>query len=61
MLFRRMMSRDSSVGIATRYMLNGLGLIPGIATFSRPTLGPAQPSIQWVPGAVYPGGKATGF
>ena len=46
--------RDSSVGIATRYGLDG----PGIESQwgrdflqpSRPDLGLTQPSIQWVPG-----------
>ena len=45
---------DSSVGIATRYGLDG----PGIESRrgrdfphpSRPPLWPTQPSIQWVPG-----------
>jgi hypothetical protein len=46
--------RDSSVGIATGYELDG----PGIESWwgrdfshtSRPTLRPIQPSVQWVPG-----------
>jgi hypothetical protein len=48
------MGWDSSVGIATRYGLDG----PGIESLwgrefphpSRPALGPTQPTIQWVPG-----------
>ena len=47
------LGRDSSVGIATRYGLDG----PGIESRWRrdfphpsiPTLGPTQPPIQWVP------------
>ena len=46
--------RDTSVGIATRYGLDG----PGIESpwgrdfphLSRPTLGPTQLPVQWVPG-----------
>ena len=46
--------RDSSVGIATGYGLDG----PGIEShwgrdfphLSRPALGRTQPPVQWVPG-----------
>ena len=57
------LGRDSSVGIATRYGLDG----PGIESQwwrdfphkSIPALGPTQPPVQWVPD-VFPGGKAAG-
>ena len=53
-IFRQVVGRDGSVGIATRYGLDG----PGIESRwgwdfphpSRPSLGPTQPPAQWVPG-----------
>jgi hypothetical protein len=46
--------RDSSVGIATGYGLDGPGIEfrwgRGFPHLSRPTLAPTQPPVQWVPG-----------
>jgi hypothetical protein len=58
-----MVGRDSSVGIATRYELDGPGIEfrwgRDFQHRSRPALGPTQPPVQWVPGP-FPGGKAAG-
>ena len=47
-------SQDSSVGIATRYGLDGSGIESRCGRdfphLSRPALGPIQPYKQWVPG-----------
>jgi hypothetical protein len=50
-------SRDSSVGIATGYELNGLDSIPGkgkilfsLSTEFTPALDLIQPPIQWLSG-----------
>jgi hypothetical protein len=62
-------SRDSSVGIATDYGLHdwgsrvrfpvGLGIFL-VSNMSRTDLGPTQPPIQWVPGALSLGVKRPG-
>ena len=53
------MGRDSSVGIASGYGLDGPRIeFPWGRDFprlSRPVLGPTQPPVQWVPG--FPGCK----
>jgi hypothetical protein len=55
--------RDSVVGIATRYGLDGPGIESrwgrDFSQSSRPALGPTQPPIQWVPG-LFPGVKRPG-
>ena len=55
------MGRDSAVGIATSYGLDGSGIEywwgRDIPHPSRPALGPTPPPIQWVPG-FFPGDKA---
>ena len=57
------MGRDSSVGIATRYGLDGPGnesrWVWDFPHLSSPLLVPIQPPIIWVPGLL-PGGKAAG-
>jgi len=48
------MGQDSSVGIATRYGLDGAGTESrwerDFPHPSRPALGLTQPPIQWIPG-----------
>jgi hypothetical protein len=48
------MGRDSSVGIATVYGLDGPGIESrwerDFSHTSRPALRPIQPPVQWVPG-----------
>ena len=55
--------RDSSVGIATRYGLEGPGIESrwrqNIPRLSRPALGSIQPPTQWLPG-LFPRGTAAG-
>jgi hypothetical protein len=51
-LYIRAMHRESSIGIATGYGLDGPRLIP---TASILALISTQPPIQWIPGALFPG------
>jgi hypothetical protein len=55
--------RDSSVGIANRYGLDGSGIESrwgrDFQHPSRTTLGPTQPPIQWVP-VFFPGVRRPG-
>jgi hypothetical protein len=51
---KKKVGRDTVVGIATRYGMDGPGIESrGKRDFSQPSrsaLGPSQPPIQWVPG-----------
>jgi hypothetical protein len=55
-----LMGPDSSVGIATRYGLDGPRIESRWERYfpypSRTALGPTQPPVQYVPG-LFPGGK----
>ena len=48
------MGRDSAVGIATRYGLDGPGIESRLGRDFphrfRPALGPTQSPVQWLPG-----------
>jgi len=58
---QRRIGRDSVVGIAIGYGLDGPGIEslwgPGFPHPSRPALKPTQPHVRWAPG-LFPGGKA---
>jgi hypothetical protein len=51
---------DSSVGIATGWFHSRQCKIFLFSTASRPALGPIQPPIQWIPGAISPEIKRQG-
>ena len=61
--FGTYVGRDSSVGIATDYGLDGPEIEfqcgRDFSHLSRPSLGSTQPPVLWSPGH-FPGSKATG-
>jgi len=48
-----------TIGVLGFDFWRGLGIFL-FTTVSRTSLGPTQPPIQWVPGVLFPRGKATG-
>jgi hypothetical protein len=63
-IYRRPTNRVSSVSTLSDYGLDGRGSIPRhrqrifpLTSEPRPALGPTQPPVQWVPGALCPGVK----
>jgi hypothetical protein len=62
-LLQKTVNRNSSIGTATRYGLDGSRIESrwrrDFPLPSRPDMGPTQPPIECVPG-LFPGGKVTG-
>jgi hypothetical protein len=62
-VYYMLVGRDSSVGLVTRYGLDGSGIECGwgrdFLHLCRPALGPIQPPVQWILG-LFSGFKAAG-